>query len=110
MRLIDADKADVERINCFYGSECRIADVQEWLDEQPTVDPYDYLKEQGLLVVLPCKIGTRIYRVVPNRSVIWPDPPEYNVIWDTFKLQDVYHFNKTVFLSKEDAEAALKSK
>ena len=37
MRLIDADKADVERINCFYGSECRLTDVQEWLDEQPTV-------------------------------------------------------------------------
>ena len=40
MRLIDADKADVEHISCFYGSECRIADVQEWLDEQPTVSRY----------------------------------------------------------------------
>lgn len=38
MRLIDADKADVEQIGCFYGAECRLEDVQEWLDEQPTVD------------------------------------------------------------------------
>ena len=38
MRLIDADKADVEQISCFYGSECRLADVKEWLDEQPTID------------------------------------------------------------------------
>lgn len=37
-RYIDAEKADVERISCFYGSECRIEDVQEWLDEQPTAD------------------------------------------------------------------------
>lgn len=37
-RYIDAEKADVESISCFYGSECRIEDVQEWLDEQPTVD------------------------------------------------------------------------
>lgn len=43
MRLIDADKADVERIDCFYGSECRIADVQEWLDEQPTANPYEWI-------------------------------------------------------------------
>lgn len=37
-RYIDAEKADVESISCFYGSECRIEDVQEWLDEQPTAD------------------------------------------------------------------------
>ena len=37
-RYIDADNADVERISCFYGSECRIEDVKEWLDEQPTAD------------------------------------------------------------------------
>lgn len=37
-RYIDADKADVERISCFYGAECRLEDVQEWLDEQPTAD------------------------------------------------------------------------
>lgn len=37
-RYIDANKADVERIPCFYGSECRIEDVKAWLDEQPTAD------------------------------------------------------------------------
>lgn len=48
-RYIDADKADVEQIACFYGAECRLEDVQEWLDEQPTADvvpreDYDNLK------------------------------------------------------------------
>lgn len=38
MRLIDANAADVERICCYYGDNCRIEDVQEWLDEQPTID------------------------------------------------------------------------
>ena len=37
-RLIDANAADVERICCYYGDCCRIEDVQEWLDEQPTID------------------------------------------------------------------------
>ena len=38
MRLIDADAVDVERICCYYGDNCRIEDVQEWLDDQSTVD------------------------------------------------------------------------
>ena len=38
MRLIDADKADVEFISCYYGNHCYIEEVQEWLDEQPTID------------------------------------------------------------------------
>lgn len=37
MRLIDANAADVERICCYYGDNCRIEDVQEWLDDQPTI-------------------------------------------------------------------------
>lgn len=71
---------------------------------------YEDLREQGQLVILPCKIGTRVYRIVPDSSVNWPDPPEYKVIWDTFKLQDVNAFGKTVFLSEEEANVALKSK
>jgi hypothetical protein len=64
---------------------------------------YEDLKEQCRLVILPCKIGTRVYRIVPDSSVTWPDPPEYKVIWDTFRLQDVNAFGKTVFLSEEEA-------
>lgn len=38
MRLIDAHAADVNEICCFYGSECGLENVKEWLDGQPTVD------------------------------------------------------------------------
>lgn len=38
MRLIDADKADVNFINTYYSDHCRTDDVQEWLEEQPTID------------------------------------------------------------------------
>lgn len=37
MRLIDADRANVEEIPSYYGDSCRSDDIQEWLDEQPTV-------------------------------------------------------------------------
>lgn len=39
MRLIDADAANVDRISCFYGDRAYLDDVQEWINEQPTVDP-----------------------------------------------------------------------
>lgn len=38
MRPIDADAPDVEQINCYYGDHCRTEDVQEWLEEAPTID------------------------------------------------------------------------
>lgn len=38
MRLIDADALDVEQINTYYADSCRVEDVQEWLDDQPTID------------------------------------------------------------------------
>lgn len=38
MRLIDADAADVDRIHCYHGGCCYIEDVQEWLDDQPTIE------------------------------------------------------------------------
>lgn len=38
MRLIDADAANVDYIPCYYGSNCRAEDVEEWLKDQPTID------------------------------------------------------------------------
>ena len=38
MRLIDADAADIDRIHCYHGGCCYIEDVQEWLDDQPTIE------------------------------------------------------------------------
>lgn len=37
-RLIDVDKADVDSIRCYYSGHCYLEDVQEWIDDQPTVD------------------------------------------------------------------------
>ena len=49
VRYIDADKADVERISCFYGAECRIEDVKEWLDEQPTADVTEIIHAKWII-------------------------------------------------------------
>lgn len=114
MRPIDADALPIS----FDGHSVSVWKVD--IDNAPTLD-YKDLVPQGewiaellkaeaekRLVVLPCKVGCRIYRIVPDRSVDWPDPPKYKTIWDNFKLSDVNNFGKTVFLTEEEAKAALK--
>lgn len=51
VRLIDANAADVVRIDCFYSDQCRLEKVQEWLDDQPTLKavPAERLGEFGEL-------------------------------------------------------------
>lgn len=73
-RYIDAEKADVESISCFYGSECRIEDVQEWLDEQPTVD---------VVEVKRGKWEKRTFIVFDNEIKDSYHCSECNTTWDT---------------------------
>lgn len=55
----------------------------------------------GRLVVLPCKVGTPIWR---THKVFG----EASISGETFKLDDLSQYGKTVFLTREEAEAALK--
>lgn len=48
MRLIDADAANVDNISCYYGAGAYLDDVQEWLDDQPTVDPVKHGVWEGI--------------------------------------------------------------
>jgi membrane protease subunit (stomatin/prohibitin family) len=68
MRLIDADAADVERIMCYYSDSCRIEDVQEWLDDQPTIDAapvrrgeWKHTEHNKYVVCSHCGIDRNIY-------------------------------------------------
>lgn len=79
---------------------------------------YEDLEEQGKLLKLPCAVGDTVYRVrcetfveccsilgfAEGRTVcymVYIDPDEEDVI-------EVTDFGKTVFLTREEAEAALK--
>ena len=85
---------------------------------------YEDLEEQGLLLRLPCKVGSTLYQPISNRQI-----NEYKVIglcFDITRKEFMYevvyqiglewykttcHFgciNKTVFLTKEEAEQKLK--
>ena len=82
---------------------------------------YENLEEQGRLVVLPCKVGTTIYT-----TRWWDDVPEtctdskgkkfqrmirrHKVTKDKFSPfgLDYIQFGEEVFLTREEAEAALR--
>ena len=69
---------------------------------------YEDLEEQNRLLKLPCAVGDTIYTINPL-------PGEKTVIWETpadafFCASSMLEgrFGKTIFLTQEEAEAALK--
>lgn len=63
---------------------------------------YEDADEDGRLLVLPCKIGTPIYWINFNLH------DGYWIETGLFALGDFYAFGKSVFLTREEAEAALR--
>ena len=80
---------------------------------------YEDLEEQGLLLRLPCPIGTIVYnttwwddvqeKVKVDGKTFYRTVHKHKVSKSTFSLVDIYNFGKTVFLTKAEAEQKLKS-
>ena len=95
------------------SSVADIGDILEKLAE------YEDLEEQGLLLRLPCKVGTTVYnttwwddvqeKVKVDRKTFYRTVHKHKVSKSTFSLVDIYNFGKTVFLTKAEAEQKLKS-
>ena len=70
-------------------------------------------EKDGRLVVLPCKVGTEIWTVVTKRPKV--SVPEFSFIkrsrltWNNMRAV-LQGFGKTDFLTREEAEAALKKR
>ena len=79
--------------------------VAEWLRELKT---YKDAEEQGLLLRLPCPIGTTVYCIEDECEDIYIEGSDYRFvgeeIFDTWMLDQ---FGKTVFITEEEAEQAL---
>ena len=81
---------------------------------------YEDAEAEGRLVVLPCRIGDTVFCIPAMGKEIIEDIVEDADIWSikdgikvrltlkTFKDYVVGEFGKTVFLTKEEAEQALK--
>lgn len=97
---------------------------------------YEDLEEQGKLLRLPCKVGTRIYKIVycldrefcgcclddygyGCKCEYYDDESDtclnkiienarYEIISKQFNFDMISNFGKTVFITKEEAEAKLR--
>ena len=99
--------------------------VREWLEE---LQHYKDLEKQGRLIELPCKIGDTVYYInTHNRLSLFKNTvyeakvarfvtTRYGTsiviqIRNEYGCTELYsedNYNKTVFLTREEAEAALK--
>ena len=89
--------------------------VKEYLEE---LKRYRDLEEKGLLLRLPCPIGTKVYnttwwddvteKVKVDGKTFYRTVPKHKVSKSTFSLMDIYDFGKTVFLTQAEAEQKLK--
>lgn len=63
---------------------------------------YEDLEEQGLLVRLPCKVGTEVYYIlgIPNKMPCTIDKC-------VFELSDINKIGESLFLTCEEAEKKL---
>lgn len=73
----------------------------------------DYLLDNGV-IVLPCKIGDTVYRICKRKYDVdgygIQFITDWGIIRNAFSLKMYHELGKTVFLTREDAEAALKAR
>ena len=79
---------------------------------------YEDADEQGLLLRLPCPIGTTVYNTTlwdtvterreVDEKIFYRIVHKHKVSKSTLSLLDMYDFGKTVFLTKAEAEQKLK--
>lgn len=88
--------------NSFISSaDCaeKYEQVSKWLKE---LKSYKEAEEQGLLVRLPCKVGTEVYYIlgIPNKMPCAIDKC-------IFELSDIDKIGESLFLTREEAEKKL---
>ena len=62
--------------------------------------------KDGRCVVLPCKVGTKVYRI-RYKIADYPDKPDLEIADTWFTPEYREDIGKTVFLAREEAEKAL---
>ncbi len=94
--------------------------VKDEQDALQKLAAYEDAEEQGRLVILPCKVGDTVFRVIPKcigSYIHCPFEGGYGLDrcnnCDAFIKEESFRFfmlediGKTVFLAREEAEAAL---
>lgn len=65
--------------------------------------------KDGRVLILPCKLGTKVYRI-RYKIADYPDDPEPEIATTWFTPEYREDIGKTVFLTREEAEKALEDR
>jgi hypothetical protein len=100
------DDCNLEPFEAHCNSQCiKCAEEHEqlaqWLEE---LKEYKELEEQGLLLKLPCKVGDTVYEIVNDEIISF----SFKEQWRIARYLEAGIFGKIAFLTKEEAEKALK--
>lgn len=96
-------------------SECRASLIKRLAAYEDIAEPcggLDRLRKlaeadkDGRLVVLPCKLGTKVYRI-RYKIADYPDEPDLEIADTWFTPEYREDIGKTVFLTREEAERAM---
>lgn len=109
-RLGGADDCD---LCCEYckatedgNEDCRECAINQCFNK---LGEYETLEEQNRLLKLPCAVGDTVYVLrLDNAAYMINNEKVWEIVEDKF---EIFHFDsigKTVFLTREEAEAALK--
>ena len=104
-RLTEDYFDDMQKITRHYAKSNNIDLNTGGNDFQDIIDKlaeYETAEEDGRLVVLPCKIGTRVYEIYQFCGCGAWEIEEHKI-----KLEDLDKIGKTVFPTREEAEKAL---
>ena len=113
---------DYCQLHCDFGksNECFFQDKSKCYEKNiyDKLREYEDLEDNGLMLRLPCPIGTTVYnttwwddvteKVKGGGKTFYRTVHKHKVSKSTFSLLDIYDFGKTVFLTREAAEQKLK--
>ena len=82
---------------------CQPSEMKKILKIAEKLKYYEDLEEQGLLLRLPCKVGTKVWTIMCGINGMHP-----TIFKRDFELSMVEYFGISVFLTREEAEQKLK--
>lgn len=113
MERLKECKCRSENGNCtMIGGFCTSV-PQKYCDMAKELKEYKDLEEQGKLLKLPCAVGDTVYTIYSDEDGSFIEEPKVEEVsthrvWIDSRYFDYDDFGKTVFLTREEAEAALK--
>ena len=91
--------------DCFHYEACKDMYEQIFIDKFCGENHCNFYKEKDKVIDLPCKVGDTVYKI---GSIYRNGKEKFYIYQGKFGYSCIRRFGDTVFLSREEAEKALK--